>query len=81
MRKDGIQTRKRKPKKSANGAKSTQEASKKDGQCSPGVDGKFQLCTGHTMGIALLTFKTSRGSVQYMTFCSSDSRKTLNMPS
>ncbi|KAI8430445.1 hypothetical protein MSG28_000720 [Choristoneura fumiferana] len=38
MRKDGIQTRKRKPKKSANGAKSTQEASKKDGQCSPGVD-------------------------------------------
>ncbi|XP_063634183.1 GATA-binding factor A-like isoform X2 [Cydia splendana] len=38
MRKDGIQTRKRKPKKSANGAKSAQESSKKEGHCSPGVD-------------------------------------------
>ncbi|XP_063545699.1 GATA-binding factor A-like isoform X1 [Cydia strobilella] len=38
MRKDGIQTRKRKPKKSSNGAKSAQESSKKEGQCSPGVD-------------------------------------------
>lgn len=39
MRKDGIQTRKRKPKKSSNGVKPPQEAAKKDGQNSPGIDG------------------------------------------
>ncbi|XP_072935494.1 uncharacterized protein [Epargyreus clarus] len=38
MRKDGIQTRKRKPKKSANGAKPNQDSSKKDGHSSPGID-------------------------------------------
>ncbi|CAH3864977.1 GATA-binding factor A-like isoform X1 [Pieris brassicae] len=38
MRKDGIQTRKRKPKKSASGTKPAHEAPKKDGQGSPGID-------------------------------------------
>ncbi|XP_069354222.1 transcription factor GATA-5-like isoform X5 [Maniola hyperantus] len=38
MRKDGIQTRKRKPKKSASGAKPPQDGSKKDGHTSPGID-------------------------------------------
>ncbi|XP_050355437.1 GATA-binding factor 5-A-like isoform X4 [Nymphalis io] len=38
MRKDGIQTRKRKPKKSSNGVKPPQETPKKDGQNSPGID-------------------------------------------
>ncbi|CAK1541371.1 unnamed protein product [Leptosia nina] len=38
MRKDGIQTRKRKPKKSSNGAKPSQDTPKKDGQGSPGMD-------------------------------------------
>ncbi|XP_039765436.1 transcription factor GATA-5-like isoform X3 [Pararge aegeria] len=37
MRKDGIQTRKRKPKKSANGVK-PQDGAKKDGHSSPGID-------------------------------------------
>ncbi|CAH2069186.1 unnamed protein product, partial [Iphiclides podalirius] len=35
---DGIQTRKRKPKKSANGAKPPQETAKKDEHSSPGID-------------------------------------------
>ncbi|XP_026333223.1 GATA-binding factor A-like isoform X2 [Hyposmocoma kahamanoa] len=39
MRKDGIQTRKRKPKKStANGAKPAVDANKKEGHNSPGID-------------------------------------------
>ncbi|XP_037300538.1 GATA-binding factor A isoform X2 [Manduca sexta] len=38
MRKDGIQTRKRKPKKAANSGKPNPDASKKDGHSSPGVD-------------------------------------------
>ncbi|XP_047506986.1 GATA-binding factor A-like isoform X2 [Pieris napi] len=38
MRKDGIQTRKRKPKKSASGTKPAHEVTKKDGQGSPGID-------------------------------------------
>ncbi|CAK1600477.1 unnamed protein product [Parnassius mnemosyne] len=38
MRKDGIQTRKRKPKKSANGTKPPQETVKKDDHSSPGID-------------------------------------------
>ncbi|KAJ0181509.1 hypothetical protein K1T71_003594 [Dendrolimus kikuchii] len=38
MRKDGIQTRKRKPKKSGNGAKPNQDATKKEDHSSPGVD-------------------------------------------
>lgn len=41
MRKDGIQTRKRKPKKSANGVKPAQDGAKKDGHNSPGIDGKL----------------------------------------
>ena len=40
MRKDGIQTRKRKPKKSGNGTKPPQDGSKKDELSSPGMDGK-----------------------------------------
>lgn len=41
MRKDGIQTRKRKPKKSAaNGAKTATDGNKKEGHSSPGIDGK-----------------------------------------
>ncbi|GBP58462.1 GATA-binding factor A [Eumeta japonica] len=39
MRKDGIQTRKRKPKKTANGAKPADESPKKEGHSSPGADG------------------------------------------
>ncbi|XP_060810393.1 GATA-binding factor A-like isoform X1 [Amyelois transitella] len=38
MRKDGIQTRKRKPKKSGSGPKPPQDPSKKDGHSSPGTD-------------------------------------------
>ncbi|XP_050684707.1 GATA-binding factor A-like isoform X3 [Leptidea sinapis] len=38
MRKDGIQTRKRKPKKSASGAKPAGDAHKKDGRGSPAMD-------------------------------------------
>ncbi|XP_037871793.1 GATA-binding factor A isoform X1 [Bombyx mori] len=38
MRKDGIQTRKRKPKKPANGAKPNGETPKKDGHSSPAID-------------------------------------------
>ncbi|XP_041974135.1 GATA-binding factor A-like isoform X1 [Aricia agestis] len=38
MRKDGIQTRKRKPKKSGNGSKPPQETIKKDEHGSPGMD-------------------------------------------
>ncbi|KPI99154.1 hypothetical protein RR46_02371 [Papilio xuthus] len=38
MRKDGIQTRKRKPKKSASGAKPPQDNVKKDEHSSPGID-------------------------------------------
>ncbi|XP_045542295.1 transcription factor GATA-4 [Papilio machaon] len=38
MRKDGIQTRKRKPKKSASGAKPPQDNAKKDDHSSPGID-------------------------------------------
>jgi hypothetical protein len=41
MRKDGIQTRKRKPKKSGNGNKPTQDTLKKDGQSSPSIDGEL----------------------------------------
>lgn len=40
MRKDGIQTRKRKPKKAGNGTKPPQDSIKKDGHSSPGIDGK-----------------------------------------
>ncbi|XP_035430463.1 GATA-binding factor A isoform X3 [Spodoptera frugiperda] len=42
MRKDGIQTRKRKPKKSGNGAKPPQDANKKDDHNSPGLDDSKQ---------------------------------------
>ncbi|KAJ8733589.1 hypothetical protein PYW07_014140 [Mythimna separata] len=42
MRKDGIQTRKRKPKKSGNGAKPPQDGSKKDDHSSPGMDDSKQ---------------------------------------
>ncbi|XP_053601507.1 GATA-binding factor 5-A-like isoform X5 [Plodia interpunctella] len=38
MRKDGIQTRKRKPKKSGSGAKPPQDPTKKDEHSSPGID-------------------------------------------
>ncbi|KAM3957113.1 GATA-binding factor A [Aphomia sociella] len=38
MRKDGIQTRKRKPKKSGNAAKPNQEGNKKEGQSSPSLE-------------------------------------------
>ncbi|XP_059055924.1 GATA-binding factor A-like isoform X3 [Achroia grisella] len=39
MRKDGIQTRKRKPKKSGSAAKPNQDITKKEGHSSPGIDG------------------------------------------
>ncbi|XP_052750119.1 GATA-binding factor 5-A-like isoform X4 [Galleria mellonella] len=39
MRKDGIQTRKRKPKKSGSAAKPAQDGTKKEGHSSPGMDG------------------------------------------
>lgn len=39
MRKDGIQTRKRKPKKSGNGTKPPQDNNKKDDNSSPGLEG------------------------------------------
>ncbi|CAD0252086.1 unnamed protein product [Spodoptera exigua] len=42
MRKDGIQTRKRKPKKSGNGTKPPQDANKKDDHNSPGMDDSKQ---------------------------------------
>ncbi|XP_022819744.1 transcription factor GATA-4-like isoform X2 [Spodoptera litura] len=42
MRKDGIQTRKRKPKKSGNGGKPPQDANKKDDHNSPGMDDSKQ---------------------------------------
>ncbi|XP_049698262.1 GATA-binding factor A isoform X8 [Helicoverpa armigera] len=42
MRKDGIQTRKRKPKKSGNGTKPAQDANKKDEHSSPGMDDSKQ---------------------------------------
>lgn len=46
MRKDGIQTRKRKPKKPANGAKPNGETPKKDGHSSPAIDGNLVLLIG-----------------------------------
>ncbi|XP_075979614.1 uncharacterized protein LOC142978875 isoform X4 [Anticarsia gemmatalis] len=42
MRKDGIQTRKRKPKKAGNGNKPPQDANKKDDHSSPGIDDSKQ---------------------------------------
>lgn len=45
MRKDGIQTRKRKPKKAANGAKPNMDATKKEGHSSPGIDGMIYIPT------------------------------------
>lgn len=43
MRKDGIQTRKRKPKKSA--SSKSQDGAKKDGHSSPGTEGWCALLT------------------------------------